>query len=452
MELSCLIPPLDADFQPLSLLCDRVGAASGSEPAIVAIGRPDGGCDRIVIPSVEREHPDADAALRLADCAVRQAVWGFGGVTLGWYGPAWIGRKLVTRWTSDAVACFDRSFLSRVWRRPFTMTCGSYADAPRPCIRRQSAAASTSGCALGFDAGATDRKVAAVQDGAVVYASETIWNPRDQADPRYHYHQIQSALHEAASYLPRVDAIGVSAAGIYIGNRVCAASLFRNVPDDAFDSDVAPMFQRIADDWGVPLRVSNDGDVTALAGYHELRQGPVLGLALGSSLAGGYVDDTGALRGWLNELAFCPIDLADDAPCDDWSGNRGIAAQYLSQQGVFRLAERVGLPIDPQAGAAERLQAIQRLHAEGDPRTVEIYRTIGVWLGWYVDWLASCMPLRHVLLLGRVTTGSGGLLLMDAARTVLEHRCPEASITLSMPSESMRRLGQAVHAASLRPA
>ncbi len=452
MDPSALTPPLDPDFQPLSRLWDGVQAASGNSTAVVTIDRPDGGRDAIVIPTMQREHPCADEAWRLAACTVRQAVWGFGGVELGWYGPRWIGDRLHSVWSANADVCFDKTFLSRVWQHPFTLSCGSPADAPPPRVKRQPAASHNSGCALGFDAGATDRKVAAVQDGTIVYMSETVWDPRERTDPRYHYHQIQSALHEAASYLPRVDAIGVSAAGIYIDNRVRAASLFRGVPDERFDAEVAPLFLRIAEEWKVPLRVCNDGDVTALAGYRELQQGPVLGLALGSSLAGGYVDETGALRGWLNELAFCPIDLADNAPIDDWSGNRGIAAQYLSQQGVFRLAERAGLPVDPEAGPAERLKAIQRMHNAGDSRTADIYRTVGVWLGWFLDWLAACLPIRHVLLLGRVTTGSGGVQLMDAARAVLQCRRPDAQITLSMPSESMRRLGQAVHAASLRPA
>ena len=70
--------------------------------------------------------------------------------------------------------------------------------------------------------------------------------------------------------------------------------------------------------------MANDGDVTALAGYMSLGTGPVMGIAMGTSQAAGYVDAQGRVSGWLNELAFAPVDLAEAAPRDPWSGDTGV--------------------------------------------------------------------------------------------------------------------------------
>ena len=89
------------------------------------------------------------------------------------------------------------------------------------------------GCRIGFDLGGSDRKVAAVIDGRVVFSEETVWDPYHKPDPQYHIDGIMDSLAKAAAHLPRVDAIGGSAAGVYVNNRVKAGSLFRGVPQDA---------------------------------------------------------------------------------------------------------------------------------------------------------------------------------------------------------------------------
>lgn len=69
------------------------------------------------------------------------------------------------------------------------------------------------------------------------------------------------------------------------------------------------MYIRAAKEIGdVPLTVANDGDVTALAGALSLKHGRVLGIAMGTSEAVGYVNKDGNLNGWLSELAFVPVD------------------------------------------------------------------------------------------------------------------------------------------------
>ncbi|MBP5737646.1 MAG: ROK family protein, partial [Abditibacteriota bacterium] len=166
---------------------------------------------------------------------------------------------------------------------------------------------------------------------------------------------------------------------------------------------------------------------------------------------GGYVTPDGALTNWLNELAFCPVDYNPDAPLDEWSGDRGCGALYFSQQAVFRLADKVKLPIDPTKELAAKLAEIQEFLKAGDDRAVKIWETIGVYLGYTVAHYADFYDLNHVLILGRVTSYEGGNILIRKAREVLEVEFPELAerITLSLPDEKARRVGQAVMAAGL---
>jgi predicted NBD/HSP70 family sugar kinase len=308
------------------------------------------------------------------------------------------------------------------------------------------------GCRIGFDLGASDRKVSAVIDGEAVYTEEVDWDPRGNSDPEYHYSEMRKMLKSAAEHLPRVDAIGGSSAGVFINNRPRVASLFRGIPKDKFESKIADMFLNLQKEWGdVPMTVLNDGEVTALVGADSLGATGVLGVAMGSSEAGGYVTPDGALTNWLNELAFCPVDYNPDAPLAGWSGDRGCGALYFSQQAVFRLADKVKRPIAPAKELAAKLAEIQEFLKAGDDRAVKIWETIGVYLGYTVAHYADFYDLNHVLILGRVTSYEGGNILIRKAREVLEVEFPELAerITLSLPDEKARRVGQAVMAAGL---
>ena len=107
---------------------------------------------------------------------------------------------------------------------------------------------------------------------------------------------------------------------------------------------------------GVPLEIVNDGEVSALAGSMSMEENAVLGIAMGSSLAAGYVTPHGNITNWLDELAFAPIDYNPQAPVDEWSGDRGVGALYMSQQCVFRLAPKVGIDIPPELSLARQAQ------------------------------------------------------------------------------------------------
>jgi predicted NBD/HSP70 family sugar kinase len=227
------------------------------------------------------------------------------------------------------------------------------------------------------------------------------------------------------------------------------ASLFRAVPQERY-GEIRSLFRRIRDEWGVPLEVINDGDVTALAGAMSLEEDGVLGIALGSSQAAGYVTPTGMVTGWLNELAFAPVDYSPTAPADEWSGDLGVGGLYFSQQAVFRLAPRVGIAIPQDMTDADKLKGVQARLEAGHAGAAQIWQSIGVYLGYGIAHYAAFYELKHLLILGRVTSGRGGQIILDAAQEVIGGEFPElAGIRLHLPDEKSRRVGQSIAAASL---
>jgi len=309
------------------------------------------------------------------------------------------------------------------------------------------------GCRIGFDAGGSDRKVSAVIDGETVFSEEVVWFPKINSDPDYHYNGIVSALKAAAEHMPRVDAVGVSSAGVYINDRTMSASLFLKVPKELHESKVKNIYIRaITDTFGdVPFSVINDGDVTALAGAMSLEDTSVLGIAMGTSEAGGFVDEQGRVTGWLNELAFAPVDASESGAWDEWSGDIGCGVKYFSQDAVIKLAPRAGIALEESLSPAEKLKVVQKLMAEDDPRAVQVYQSMGVYLGHTLAWYNHLYGCRHVLLLGRVMSGKGGDLILETARKVLREEYPEleGKMEAALPDEKFRRVGQSMAAASL---
>jgi predicted NBD/HSP70 family sugar kinase len=306
------------------------------------------------------------------------------------------------------------------------------------------------GCRIGFDLGASDRKVSAVVDGTPIYSEEVVWEPRKHTDPEYHHIEIVTALKTAASKMPRLDAIGGSSAGIYVDNRPMVASLFRGIPKERF-SEIKNLFLHIREEMGVPLEVINDGDVTALAGSMSIGDNGILGIALGSSEAAGYVNLEGHIMGWLNELAFAPVDYNPNAPMEEWSGDRGCGASYFSQQCVFRLASKAGIEIPANVTDAEKLKFVQNKLEAGDSGAQKIWESMGVYLGYGIAHYADFYDIKHVLILGRCTSGRGGDLLIKGVKEVFAAEFPEQlqKIELHLPDEKIRRVGQSVAAASL---
>jgi predicted NBD/HSP70 family sugar kinase len=364
-----------------------------------------------------------------------------------------LATQLASLYRPDGARAFDHTFMGeKVYGQPFSIEAVDTYVARNEFTSGLAVGRHLDGCRIGFDLGGSDRKSAAVIDGRVVYSEEIPWDPYFETDPAYHLEGVHDSLLRAAAHLPRVDAIGGSAAGVYVNNEVRVASLFRGVPPDLFTQHIRRMFFTLQDRWGgVPFEVVNDGEVTALAGSMALNDNAVLGVAMGTSMAGGYVTPQGKITAWLNELAFAPIDYRSDAPRDEWSGDVGCGVQYFSQQGMARLAERAGFIFPAAQPLAERLVHIQEAMAAGDPRAVAIYDSLGICFGYAVAHYAEFYPIRHLLVLGRVTTGPGGNLLLKRAGEVLRREFPAIAerIRFDVPDEKDKRQGQAVAAASL---
>lgn len=450
-----VVPPLDPGFRPAALahrhLLDAVDASGVGVPLIIALERADGARSRVETRVFPEGHPQFAAGAHYAERLFKFLLWQWGGWKAWIGGPRAIGEALRSTYAPAGARAFDQRFMSEhVYGDPFTVIPCAAADVPPAVEAARPIGRHLDGCRIGFDLGASDRKVSAVIDGEPVYSEEVVWTPVVQTDPQYHYREVMTALRTAAAKMPRLDAVGGSAAGIYINDEVRMASLFRGIPADRFD-EIRTMFHRIRAELGVPLVVVNDGDVTALAGSMSLGDNSVLGVALGSSEAAGYVDADGNITGWLNELAFAPVDYQPEAPVDEWSGDRGVGALYFSQQCVFRLAPRAGITIPADALPAEKLKYVQAKLEAGDAGATAIWQTMGVYLGYTVGLYAERYAINHLLILGRCTSGRGGDLLIEGARRVLATEFPALAehINLQLPDEKSRRVGQSVAAASL---
>ncbi len=377
----------------------------------------------------------------------------YGGYKIKLSGSKAIYEHIKKVYTREGERAFDVDHMETVYEQPFEVE--YYEDASlieKPIESAKNIGKHLDGCRIGFDAGGSDRKVSAVIDGEPVYSEEVVWHPKINSDPQYHYDGIYAAMKTAASHMPRVDAIGVSSAGNYVDNKIMVASLFLQVPRDKFDKHVKNMYIDIAKKFGdVPLEVANDGDVTALAGAMNLDSGNVLGIAMGTSEAGGYVDENMHIMGWLNELAFVPIDANPDAMVDEWSGDYGCGVKYFSQDGVIKLAPAAGIELDEALSPAEKLKVVQKHLAEGHEGAKKIFESIGVYFGYAIAYYALFYDIKHVLILGRVTSGDGGTLMLKNAQKVLDNEFPELAkkLELNIPDEQSRRVGQSVAAASL---
>ena len=443
------IPELDPGFIPLAQF-NRAFLAGADKPLDVAVERSNG---QVAVWHVKIH---SDPALAGADeyyveRVIKTMLWMYGGFRVYIAGSDELVEKMKVHYSAQGRQAFDWDYMANVFEHPFEII--ACDKVPEENSDPKAIGRHLDGCRIGFDAGGSDRKVSAVIDGEPVFSEEVVWFPKINSDPDYHYDGIVAALKSAAEHMPRVDAVGVSSAGVYIDNRTMNASLFLQVPKDLFDAKVKDIYIRaITDTFGdVPYIVANDGDVSALAGAMNLGENNVLGIAMGTSEAVGYVDSEGRITGWLNELAFVPVDASPAAMRDEWSGDIGCGVKYFSQDAVIKLAPAAGITLDESLSPAEKLKAVQKLmETEGSPAEA-IYRSMGVYLGHSLALYHTWYGFKHVLLLGRVMSGRGGDILLAEAKRVLADEYPEIAgkINVALPDEKSRRVGQSVAAASL---
>jgi len=446
-------PLFDSGFRPLGLFISRYQEKAKQEGMEIKIG-------------LERENnlisvwkgyilppdnPTLPLTLTYVERIVKFLLWQKGGWKIYFQGPDKIFTYLKNQYSPQGERKFDVDLMSTVYEKPFEVVQVKSEEFPEEKETQLILGGHFDGCRLGFDLGASDFKVASLKDGQILFTDEIPWNPQVQPDPEYHYKHLQTALRKAASFLPKVEAIGGSAAGIYVNNQVRIASLFRAVPRRVFETKVKNLFLQIQKEWGVPLEVINDGEVTALAGYLSLNDTGVLGIAMGSSEAGGYLHPSGHLPGWLDELAFAPVDINPEAAIDEWSGDRGVGAMYFSQQAVNKLALSAGYHFSEEQSLPERLKEIQARAEKNEEAALQIFRDIGIYLGYTAHLYSLFYDFRHLMILGRVTSGRGGELIKQEAEKVIAKEFPDLhqKVKIHLSDERSRRLGQAVAAASL---
>ena len=453
------MPVLDKNFYPMIKALrdfDETVKNSGKAVKVTLVAERSGGYNYVYSYDALADGVNDKLNFRVAERLAKTILWVVGGFKISVAGSKSIYEYLKQAYTLQGLRAFDVDFMSGVYERPFEVTWFEDNEIPAQKNNSVRVGGYLKGCRIGFDAGGSDRKVSAVIDGEVVYSEEVVWNPKITSDPTYHYNEILTAMRTAASKMPTVDAIGVSSAGVYVDNKIMVASLFLKVDKSVHGDYVKNMYINVAkqmsEDFGkeIPLEVANDGDVTALAGAIDLEDNGVLGIAMGTSEAVGYINTQGGINGWLSELAFAPVDFNENAMQDEWSGDFGVGCKYFSQDAVIKLAEYGGFKFEEGLTPAQKLKVVQALMESGDALAAQIYEDIGVYLAHTIPFYAKFYDIKHMLLLGRVMGGKGGDIILSTCKKVLAEEYPEfATLDIGLPDETNRRVGQSIAAASL---
>jgi predicted NBD/HSP70 family sugar kinase len=466
--------PLDSGFAPL-ILAKRsyLKAVEGATDSLEwALPRADG-CGRYKLPVFAEGHEDVEASTYLASVLIQEMIWQRSASSLLLCGPPKICAALRAAFSVGGAYEFEVLSMPNVCGTPDTpfevKVVGDAAELPAAKDAPQVCGKDASGCRLAFDLGKSDIKTVAVKDGEVLYSKETEWDVTDP-DPDYHYKAIVDALQLAKAALPQVDAVGGSATGTISGkNEATWCDIFPNVPPSVYKAKVVDIFRRMAKEVAgdVPLKVINDGEVTALAAVQKIGKGNILGISMGSSEGGGYANEEGNLMGWINELCYVRLDLNPEAPTDPWSkgSHRGLSHMYLGQRGATKLAAKGGVKVPENyvyphpdmctikhEDHAQCLKLIQKAMADeaSEPQARRIYETIGVYLGYALAQYSEFYKIDHVMILGRVSKGAGGDLMLDVAKRVLAEEFPEyAHIQFHTADDHFKAVGQCIAAAAL---
>ncbi|CAK9064691.1 unnamed protein product [Durusdinium trenchii] len=481
--------PLDPNFSPVILAkrqyLKAVAQASGAWDGILgtilkgsftylewALPRADG-CARYKLPVFPEGHEDIDASIYLAGVLIQEMIWQRSAKSLLLCGPAKICEALAKDFSVDGKYSFEVTSMPNVCGTPdspFEVKIVSEAELPEAKDTPQVCGKSANGCRLAFDLGKSDIKTVAVKDEEVVYSKETEWDVTNP-DPDYHFKAVTAALKLAKEKLPKVDAVGGSATGtLGANNEATWCDIFPNVPPAVYKQKVVDIFQRIAKDVAgdVPLKVINDGEVTALAAVQKLGgKGNIMGISMGSSEGAGYANAQGNLMGWINELCYVKLDMNPEAPTDPWTkgAHTGMSHMYLGQRGATKLAAKAGVKVPANyvyphpemctikhENHAQCLKLIQKAMEDPAvrPQVEQLYVTMGVYLGYALAQYCEFYSIDHVMILGRVSKGAGGDIMLNTAKKVLETEFPEyASMQFHTADDHFKAVGQCIAAAAL---
>lgn len=441
-----ILPKLDKDFIP-AVVYNREFLKKADKPFVIAIEREDGLVYRKDTFLTDNFEENCFYVERL----IKTILWAAGGYKVHLAGDDAVYEYIKEAYTLTGLRAFDVDFWQTTYEHPFEVINHSFDTVPKAKNASVHIGRHLNGTRIGFDAGGSDMKVAVVKEGETIWSKEIVWLPKVNPDVNYHYEEIKKAILMAMEVAGDAKSVGISTAGVLVKNRAMVSSLFMAV-DKAKDGDRAKnIYIDVCRDIGIKMAVANDGDVAALACSMALNLNSVLGLAFGTSQAGGYIDRNGHVSGYMTELAFAPVDYNKNASRDPWSGDFGVGAEYFSQDAVIRLAKTAGIDIDESLTPANKLKAVQELLEAGDSRAEDIFETIGTYLGYALVNYDEIYDIENVQIAGRVTSGRGGDIILKCCKELLEAEFPETAgkINVFLPGEMERRVGQAVAAASL---
>jgi predicted NBD/HSP70 family sugar kinase len=294
-----------------------------------------------------------------------------------------------------------------------------------------------SGCRIGLDLGGSDLKVVSLIDGKAVYEKEILWSPKEATSLSYHREALASALRLASSCLPEVDSIGVSTTGIVLASSLLSSPLYIGLKGEKEEEKKTLLSSLLSSLFpGVPYRIANDGDVSALFGKVYFRKDNVLGLSLGTGFASGLLV-RGGFSGFMMELGKAPIDFRPSAPFHAEMKTKGAGSEVFSQKGLLSLAKKSGI-VYP-GSLPEQLVSLQEEAGNGNGIVLSCYKELGRELGRSILFYRTLFSFDTIVLLGRVMSGKGGEEILASIRKEIS----SSGLSAFVPGEEKRRLGQA---------
>jgi predicted NBD/HSP70 family sugar kinase len=468
--------PLDPGFAPVVLAKReyRKAAADCKDTLNFALPRADG-CARGELKVFPTDDPRYQASVILAGVMIQETIWRCGASALQLAGPEGICNTVKTAFSKGGSYEFEADVMPKANGTPEKVfevkIVASAGDLPAAKDTPQTCGKDANGCRLAFDLGKSDIKTVAIKDGEVLDSAETEWDVTNP-DPQYHFDAIVAAMKKTianaeAKGFGKIQAVGGSATGtVGAGNEATWCDIFPNVPPDVYKEKVVDIFKRIAKEVAgdVPLKVINDGEVTALAAVQKIKKGNVMGISMGSSEGGGYANADGNLMGWINELCYIKLDMNPQAPTDPWTkgAHRGMSHMYLGQRGATKNAFKIcEVPENykyPHADMctikhedhAQCLKLVQKAMVDNPEKASDLYKTCGVYLGYGLAQYCEHYKIDHVMILGRVSKGAGGDLMLKIASEVLETEFPDLpKITFHTADDHFKAVGQCIAAAAL---
>lgn len=444
-----IVPPLEPGFLPVSLgdMCFERAAIESGSGFRVGIGyeRENDLVARENTWILPRDHPNAYENAEYLIDRMNAGIVHNGCHTLWLSCPDDLATRIYREFSSSGPKRWVVQELSAAsYDKPFEIKRVGFTDMPPQNEASAALSGGKEGYRIGFDLGASDRKVTAFIEGECVFQSITPWEPSGFTDPMEHYRCLATELDKAEEKLGgRVDSIGGSSAGVWVNNRLKIGSIAKGVVKGKSGHEKKAAMEyfnqcfvdNIARRYHVEPVIINDGNVTALAGYHALPDATnVIGIALGSDEAGGAAY-RGAMDTKLYEWAFWRVDRALDAPMYPWTPDmppigQGLGGMYFSQKAYDRLYPAAGIAIGEIGGAdatiADRLKGLLHLVEIGDERAIQIPQTIGVELGYsIIPYVNACRhvshgrDVSHVMVLGRCMKGNAGNIIREEAENVL---------------------------------